>query len=119
MGTSKKRGGARRDRTVDLLHAMQALSQLSYSPTRGARKYGTTRGMSRTYLATRSYSRPTDYGPSTNKLSRGRDILQPRCLRVLLAPGRYGIPVARRGRKASGLDLNPGSKIAGLPAHAV
>jgi hypothetical protein len=29
-------GGARRDRTVDLLHAMQALSQLSYGPTRGA-----------------------------------------------------------------------------------
>ena len=25
-------GGARRDRTADLLHAMQALSQLSYSP---------------------------------------------------------------------------------------
>ena len=29
---SKKIGGARRDRTADLLHAMQALSQLSYSP---------------------------------------------------------------------------------------
>ena len=29
-------GGARRDRTADLLHAMQALSQLSYGPTRGA-----------------------------------------------------------------------------------
>src|SRR5574337_374729 len=29
-------GGASRDRTGDLLHAMQALSQLSYSPTRGA-----------------------------------------------------------------------------------
>ncbi len=28
-------GGARRDRTADLLHAMQALSQLSYSPTQG------------------------------------------------------------------------------------
>ena len=27
-------GGARRDRTADLLHAMQALSQLSYSPTK-------------------------------------------------------------------------------------
>ncbi len=26
-------GGAKRDRTADLLHAMQALSQLSYSPT--------------------------------------------------------------------------------------
>jgi len=29
---SKGIGGARRDRTADLLHAMQALSQLSYSP---------------------------------------------------------------------------------------
>ena len=27
-----KIGGARRDRTADLLHAMQALSQLSYGP---------------------------------------------------------------------------------------
>ena len=37
MGTSYENslelGGARRDRTADLLHAMQALSQLSYSPT--------------------------------------------------------------------------------------
>jgi hypothetical protein len=29
-------GGARRDRTADLLHAMQALSQLSYGPTKGS-----------------------------------------------------------------------------------
>jgi hypothetical protein len=27
-----KAGGAKRDRTADLLHAMQALSQLSYGP---------------------------------------------------------------------------------------
>ena len=37
MGTKDyfpmEHGGARRDRTADLLHAMQALSQLSYSPT--------------------------------------------------------------------------------------
>jgi hypothetical protein len=33
--TREEFGGARRDRTVDLLHAMQALSQLSYSPTCG------------------------------------------------------------------------------------
>ncbi len=26
-------GGDKRDRTADLLHAMQALSQLSYTPT--------------------------------------------------------------------------------------
>ena len=32
MGT-REIGGARRDRTDDLLHAMQALSQLSYDPT--------------------------------------------------------------------------------------
>ena len=34
-------GGARRDRTADLLHAMQALSQLSYGPTRSRRKLRT------------------------------------------------------------------------------
>src|ERR1700712_5118200 len=36
MGTRRvlrRCGGAKRDRTADLLHAMQALSQLSYSPT--------------------------------------------------------------------------------------
>src|SRR3954449_8665706 len=30
-----KLGGAKRDRTADLLHAMQALSQLSYGPISG------------------------------------------------------------------------------------
>jgi hypothetical protein len=29
---TRRSGGARRDRTADLLHAMQALSQLSYGP---------------------------------------------------------------------------------------
>ncbi len=33
QSTKQKTGGARRDRTADLLHAMQALSQLSYGPT--------------------------------------------------------------------------------------
>ncbi len=32
----KQIGGARRDRTADLLHAMQALSQLSYGPAAGS-----------------------------------------------------------------------------------
>ena|GEM_PF-7073442 len=32
MGTYERHIGASRDRTGDLLHAMQALSQLSYSP---------------------------------------------------------------------------------------
>ena len=32
MAAGLEDGGARRDRTADLLHAMQALSQLSYGP---------------------------------------------------------------------------------------
>ena len=37
-------GGAKRDRTADLLHAMQALSQLSYGPIpkQGAKDVGPT-----------------------------------------------------------------------------
>ncbi len=34
-------GGGTRDRTADLLHAMQALSQLSYTPDEGGRIIGT------------------------------------------------------------------------------
>ena len=33
FGKSKESGGAKQDRTADLLRARQALSQLSYSPT--------------------------------------------------------------------------------------
>ena len=33
-------GGGKRDRTADLLHAMQALSQLSYTPTANLKLYG-------------------------------------------------------------------------------
>ena len=43
MGTGRfpvEPGGARRDRTADLLHAMQALSQLSYSPESKRILYG-------------------------------------------------------------------------------
>ena len=39
-----KAGGARRDRTADLLHAMQALSQLSYGPLDRSRAPWATRG---------------------------------------------------------------------------
>src|ERR1700730_18252576 len=38
-----KRGGGRRDRTADLLHAMQALSQLSYGPLDRPRALGDAR----------------------------------------------------------------------------
>ena len=33
VNRAKSGGGGKRDRTADLLHAMQALSQLSYTPT--------------------------------------------------------------------------------------
>ena len=48
MGTRPKICGARRDRTVDLLHAMQALSQLSYGPVEGRELSGTLPGLSTT-----------------------------------------------------------------------
>jgi hypothetical protein len=44
-------GGARRDRTADLLHAMQALSQLSYSPETAARLYARAKSLSTSGLA--------------------------------------------------------------------
>ena len=70
MGTCREVivGGARRDRTADLLHAMQALSQLSYSPkNRGTlrRRHGgvkkptaccTSQGKSATCIAQGPYS---------------------------------------------------------------
>src|SRR2546426_11503025 len=37
LAKQAKAGGARRDRTADLLHAMQALSQLSYGPVESQR----------------------------------------------------------------------------------
>src|SRR6185312_11326798 len=46
-------GGASRDRTGDLLHAMQALSQLSYGPTGGRRRYVSRVRLSRTSDAQR------------------------------------------------------------------
>ncbi len=60
MGTPKpqKRGGARRDRTADLLHAMQALSQLSYSPTRGRERYGSKASLSRQNHCAQTAERP-------------------------------------------------------------
>ena len=47
-------GGARRDRTADLLHAMQALSQLSYSPGRRG-LYVASRGLSRDPVCPNSF----------------------------------------------------------------
>ena len=38
-------GGGKRDRTADLLHAMQALSQLSYTPTEDGGLYRRPRGL--------------------------------------------------------------------------
>jgi hypothetical protein len=39
-GVVRTVGGAERDRTVDLLNAIQALSQLSYGPTMPTGRYG-------------------------------------------------------------------------------
>jgi hypothetical protein len=48
-----KDGGARRDRTADLLHAMQALSQLSYGPLTRVPAGGQHAGHLRTQFVTK------------------------------------------------------------------
>ena len=53
-------GGARRDRTVDLLHAMQALSQLSYGPTEGRELWGSRAAKSNPETAVTSGSSAAD-----------------------------------------------------------
>src|ERR1044072_7522618 len=44
LQTANSCGGGKRDRTADLLHAMQALSQLSYTPDRGRELYPSAGG---------------------------------------------------------------------------
>jgi hypothetical protein len=54
---AKQLGGGKRDRTDDLLHAMQALSQLSYTPqTCGADNL--TEGLQSTSTALLHYANP-------------------------------------------------------------
>ena len=60
-------GGARRDRTADLLHAMQALSQLSYSPVEG----GTLRTSAHRVKDTLPFHKPD------NKQQVGRFLASP------------------------------------------
>src|SRR5437899_2373214 len=55
-------GGGNRDRTGDLLHAMQALSQLSYTPTQGRGLYHAER-CSRSRWITRFFPACSSAGP--------------------------------------------------------
>src|SRR5882762_8275970 len=55
-------GGGNRDRTGDLLHAMQALSQLSYTPTQGRGLYHAAR-CSRSRPSTRFFPACSSEGP--------------------------------------------------------
>src|SRR5688572_26282521 len=62
MGTPEN-GGARRDRTVDLLHAMQALSQLSYGPVSDGRILRKMpRGVNAALIGTDAPERPLPTG---------------------------------------------------------
>ena len=88
-------GGARRDRTVDLLHAMQALSQLSYGPTRGAATYGHDSSMSSKqkrlrHIATISPQRTGSpyFRFTSSPVSASSDTLKYVFPHVLLAPSK-------------------------------
>jgi hypothetical protein len=58
-------GGARRDRTADLLHAMQALSQLSYGPTQGRRTLRSRSGLVKQMAGGRRTTEFAHFGTET------------------------------------------------------
>src|SRR5262252_2628 len=65
-------GGGNRDRTGDLLHAMQALSQLSYTPTQGCGLYQGNCSLSRS--STRFFPSTASVGPRLGLCGRPRTI---------------------------------------------
>src|SRR6267142_2112628 len=82
MGTSRLfttagggSGGGNRDRTGDLLHAMQALSQLSYTPTQGRELYHAERcALSRS--STRFLPASASIGPRLGVCARPNTIIR-------------------------------------------
>src|SRR6266571_8706528 len=68
-------GGGKRDRTADLLHAMQALSQLSYTPTRGRGLYHAARCACRR-STTRFLPARTSTGPRLGVCARPNTIVR-------------------------------------------
>src|SRR5262245_42441257 len=77
-------GGGNRDRTGDLLHAMQALSQLSYTPNQGARLYQPLQGPSRLPV---TFVRTSNACPCTSPVMT----VSP----SIAAPARRAVPVPR------------------------
>src|SRR5882762_4398879 len=68
-------GGGKRDRTADLLHAMQALSQLSYTPTQGRELYHAERcALSRS--STRFLPASASIGPRLGVCARPNTIIR-------------------------------------------
>ena len=63
-------GGDKRDRTADLLHAMQALSQLSYTPVISLNNYKTLKTIQDfiLFLCDRANSSLDDLGEPLNSL---------------------------------------------------
>src|SRR2546427_7117969 len=70
-------GGGKRDRTADLLHAMQALSQLSYTPTRGRKLYHAERCAWRR-SSTRFLPASASMGPRLGVCARPNTIIRDR-----------------------------------------
>src|SRR6202035_1537822 len=64
-----KRGGARRDRTADLLHAMQALSQLSYGPLTSPMRLGRRTAFAKTLNTVQGRSQVSSSPPTSPMMS--------------------------------------------------
>ena len=99
MEAGKPSGGARRDRTDDLLLAKQALSQLSYGP--GARFAGAEFG-----------SVKSELGKSHFRLPISVFRLLPRLRRGMVGLGRFELPTSRlSSARSNQLSYKPGTEV--------
>src|SRR4029079_15093905 len=76
-------GGGNRDRTGDLLHAMQALSQLSYTPNQGAELYQPLQGPRRLRV---TLVRSSNFWPCTSPFMTVSPSMVARVMRAVPVP---------------------------------
>jgi hypothetical protein len=96
-GPAAKSGGARRDRTDDLLLAKQALSQLSYGPAR------------RRPVGSPAEARGSWHGPPSPRLRRAAFAALRE--RRLVGLGRFELPTSRlSSARSNQLSYKPGSE---------
>ena len=118
--TGAKAGGARRDRTDDLMLAKHALSQLSYGPVTRRRMLASSRSLRRKFCHARL--RPTGLRRARFALLYERGCATRSRRRSVVGLGRLELPTSRlssaRSNQLSYKPLTRGAWICAQPAQA-